>query len=258
MLTEHTVHNTSVSCEAVISIKHFCVPVTFLIFKYFVQTVGHAFIWSKDTEVLVFFIQFEDVADVSAKFDHILSFCFARLYFNTVIAEVRKTKIFQKKSAICMWVGTETCISLRSQFSQFRDQASVFVKQFLRTIAFQPLLQKFKMFRFFHSDRNLMSTERTFNLKSVNNLRTCPSLRSTKDDHWPYRTFRIIVLTGVLLDRFDFFDHCVHCFSHLLVHCHWVVTFNEIWFPATALEEAFKFFMRKTGEDSRVADLISI
>ncbi len=42
------------------------------------------------------------------------------------------------------------------------------------------------------------------------------------------------------------------------VHCHWVVTFNEIWFPATALEEAFKFFMRKTGEDGRVADFVSV
>ena len=258
MLAEHTVHDTSVSCKAVICIKHFCVPVTFLIFKYFVQTVGHTFVWSKDTEVFVFFIQFEDVTDVSAEFDHILSFCLARLYFDAIITEIRKTKVFQKKSAVCMWVSTETCISLRSQFSQFRDQASVFIEQFLRTIAFQPFFQKFKMFWFLHGDRNLMSTERTFNLKSVNNLRTCPSLRSTKDDHWPYRTFRIIVLTGVLLDRFDFFDHCVHCFSHLLVHCHWVVTFNEIWFPATALEEAFKFFMRKTGEDSRVADLISI
>ena len=157
-----------------------------------------------------------------------------------------------------MWVGTETCISLRSQFSQFRDQASVFIKQLLRTIAFQPLLQKFKMFRFFHSDRNLMSTEGTFNLKPVNNLRTCPSLRSTKDDHWPYRTLWIIVFTSVLLDCFDLFDYSIHCLSHLLVHCHWVVAFNEVWFPAAAFEEAFKFFMRKTGEDSWVADLISI
>ena len=157
-----------------------------------------------------------------------------------------------------MWVGTETCISLRCQFSQFRDQTSVFIEQFLRTIAFQPFFQKFKMFWFLHGDRNLMSTERTFNLKPVNNLRTCPSFRSTEDDHWPYRTFRIIVLTSVLLDCFDLFDYSIHCLSHLLVHGHWVVAFNEVWFPAAAFEEAFKFFMRKTGEDSWVADLISI
>ena len=258
MLAEHTVHDTSVSCKAVISIKHFCVPVTFLIFKYFVQTVGHTFVWSKDTEVLVLFIQFEDITDISAKLDHILSFCLARLYFNTVVTEIRETKVFQKKSAVSMWVSTKTCISLRSQFCQFRNQASVFIEQFLWTIAFQPLFQKFKMFWFFHGNRDLMSTERTFNLKSVNNLRTCPSLRSTKNDHRPYRTLWIIVLTSIFLDCFDLFDYSIHCFCHLLVHCHWVVAFNEVWFPATALEEAFKFFMRKTGEDSRVADLISI
>ena len=157
-----------------------------------------------------------------------------------------------------MWVGTETCISLRSQFSQFRDQASVFIKQFLRTIAFQPLLQKFKMFRFFHSDRNLMSTERTFNLKSVNNLRTCPSLWSTKNNHWPCWTFSIIFFTSMFLNCFNFFDCSIHSFCHEFVHGHRVIAFNEDWFPSTSYEVAFDFFVRNTREDCRVADFVSV
>ena len=69
---------------------------------------------------------------------------------------------------------------------------------------------------------------------------------------------KAVQLKCIFLDCFDLFDYSIHCFCHLLVHCHWVVAFNEVWFPAAALEEAFKFFMRKTGEDSRVADLISV
>ena len=62
----------------------------------------------------------------------------------------------------------------------------------------------------------------------------------------------------MFLDGFDLFDNGIHGFGHLAVHGHWIVAFYEVWFPAAAFEEAFKFFMRKTGEDSWVADFISI
>ena len=94
MLTQHTVHNTSVSCQTIIIFQKSCIPVTILLLKYFIQTVGHRLIRSEDTEVLVFFIQFEDITDVSAQLDHILCFRFTRLHFDSICTEIRQTQVF--------------------------------------------------------------------------------------------------------------------------------------------------------------------
>ena len=157
-----------------------------------------------------------------------------------------------------MWVSSETGISLRCKFRKFWDQVSVFIEEFFCMVAFQPFFQKVKMFWWFHRKRYLMCTERSFNLKSVNNLWSCPSLWSTKNDHWPERTGRIIVFTGIFLDCFDLFDNSIHCFCHLLVHCHRIIAFYEVRFPSTSFEEVLNFLVGNTREDSRVTDLISI
>lgn len=107
-----------------------------MIFKYFVQTVGHAFIWSKDTEVLVFFIQFEDVADVSAKFDHILSFLFCQAVLQYRNRGSPKTKIFQAKNPpFACGLAPRRAFPLGASSASSGIRASVFIKQFLRTIA---------------------------------------------------------------------------------------------------------------------------
>ena len=94
MLAQHTVHDAAVSCQLVIGRKQLAVPITVLLFKYFIQTVGHALIRSEDTEVLAVLVQFEDIADVAAKLDHILSLGLARLHRNAVLTEIRETKVF--------------------------------------------------------------------------------------------------------------------------------------------------------------------
>lgn len=66
--------------------------------------------------------------------------------------------------------------------------------------------------------------------------------------------------SGLLFSRAFFYcvalisSITVSIVSAIFVHCHWVVTFNEIWFPATALE-SIQVLHEKMGEDSRVADL---
>ena len=157
-----------------------------------------------------------------------------------------------------MRVCTKTGISLWSKFCKFRNQMSFFIEEFFCMVAFQPFFQKVKMFWWFHRKRYLMCTERSFNLKSVNNLWSCPSLWSTKNDHWPERTGRIIVFTGIFLDCFDFFDAGIHSLSHFSVHSHRIVTFYEVRFPSAALEEVFHFLMRNTWENGRVTDLVSV
>ena len=114
------------------------------------------------------------------------------------------------------------------------------------------------MLRLLHTDRDLMCTEGALDLLSIYEFRTCPALWSTQNDHRPLRTFRILLVSRVFLDGLDLLDDGVHGFCHLLVHGHRIITLNKVRLPATALEEGLNLVMRNTGENSRVADLISV
>ena len=134
MLTQHTVHDAAISCQLVIGRKQLAVPVAVLLLKYFIQTVRHALIRSEDAEVLAILIELENITDIAAKLDHILGLGLARLHRNTVLAEIRKAQIFQEQTSVCMRVCPQTGIALRCQLSQLRNQASVFIEQFLCVI----------------------------------------------------------------------------------------------------------------------------
>ena len=103
-----------------------------------------------------------------------------------------------------------------------------------------------------------MGTERTLDLLSVYYLWTSPALRSAQDDHWPLRTLRILLLSCMLLNGFDLLDDGIHGLCHLLVHGHRIITLNKVRLPAAALEEGLDLVMRDTGENGRVADLVTI
>ena len=103
-----------------------------------------------------------------------------------------------------------------------------------------------------------MSTEGTFDLLAVYYLWSGPALWCTKNDHRPLWTLCISCFTGMFLDGFDLFDNGIHGFGHLAVHGHWIVAFYEVWFPAAAFEEIFNLIMWDTGEDGRLADLVSV
>ena len=103
-----------------------------------------------------------------------------------------------------------------------------------------------------------MGTEGAFDLLSVYDLRTGPALRGAQDDHRPLRTLRILLISCVLLDCLDLLDDNVHGLCHLPVHSHRIVALNKVRLPAAALEEGLDLVMRDTGEDGRVADLISV
>ena len=62
----------------------------------------------------------------------------------------------------------------------------------------------------------------------------------------------------MLLNSLDLLDHSVHGLCHLLVHGHRVITLNKVRLPAAALEEGLNLVMRDTGENGRVADLVTI
>ena len=263
MLAEHGVHNTSVSCKEFVCIIFVTVPVTVCNFEYFSETVGHCLIRSEDTEVSFFLVQFEDISYESAKLDHILSLNSARSrYVNRVITEVRKSQVTKQLTAVCMRVGTDSSVALRSQLFEFRNQSSVLIKQLFRMIALKPVFQDLKVFRLVHHDRHLMCTEGIFNLSSVNYPRACPSLRCTKNDHRPLRSCCVVVLSCVLLDRLDVVHSFVKSLCHLSVHSHVIASvvlyLYEIRFPSASVEEVLQFLMRNTSQYSRIADLVSV
>ena len=265
MLAQVRVHDTSIVCKFIIIIVFFSHEVTVCSFKCMIQTVRHCLVRSENTEVLCLFVQFEDITYKCTKFDHILFFNRTRFwYIYTILTEVWETKISKQKTTVCMWVCADTCIANWCKCFQFWDQLSILIEKLFRFVTEQPFFQLFQMFRFLHCDRHLVSTERIFDLISVIiKFRTCPSLRSTKNDHWPDWALCVTIFTSIFLDFFNLFYCCIKSFCHLAVHVHDIVgiifvVFYKDWLPSASLKEVFYFFMRNTSKYSRVADLVSV
>ena len=90
-----------------------------------------------------------------------------------------------------MRICTKACITLWSKFGKLRNQTAVFIKKFFRHDSFSShSFNRSRCSGVFHSNRYLMRAERTFNLLSVYNLWTCPSLWCAQNNHRPYRTFQ--------------------------------------------------------------------
>ena len=157
-----------------------------------------------------------------------------------------------------MRVHTKTCISLGCKINDLLNGSSVFIEKFLGMIALEPVVKDSEMLGLVHCDGNLVSKEVAFDAVSVNNLRTCPSLGCTKNDHGPYGTGCIVVLTGILLDRKDALDDLVHGLCHLSVHGHGIVAFNKVRLPAVSMEEIGQFLLGKSSENGGVGDLVSV
>ena len=140
MLTKHRIHYTTILCKEFICIKFLAIPVTVCNFEYFTKTVRHCLVRSENSEVSFFLVEFEDVSYKSTEFYHILCLNCTRLRnVNSVISEVRKTKVTKKFTTICMWVRTDSLISCRSKCFEFRNKSSVLIKEFFRMIAKEPL-----------------------------------------------------------------------------------------------------------------------
>ena len=64
-----------------------------------------------------------------------------------------------------------------------------------------------------------------------------PSFRRAQDDHRPYGSCGIVLLPGMIVDFFNPGNDGIHRICHQTVHRHGIVAFDEVWFPATAMEE---------------------
>ena len=124
-----------------------------------------------------------------------------------------------------------------------RQKVPFLVKELLRVIAAQPVLQQGQMLcALLHGDGHLVGQEVVFDALPVDHLGPGPALRRAQDDHRPARTGGITGLAGMLLDGLDTLDDLVHGLSHQPVHGHGVVALHEIGFPAAAMEKVRDFF----------------
>ena len=264
MLGQHGVHDAAVVCQEFIARDDGGVPITLGSFEALVQTVGHGLVRSKDAEVFSISIQLEHVADVTAQLDHILLLDRAgERDIHCILLEIGGTQVTQQLAAVCVRVGSQTTVAGGSQFLQFGDQGAVLIEQFLSMVAVQPffdLLQVLFLVRGADSDvdGHLVCTEGALDGLAVHYLRASPALRGAQNDHRPLDMAHILASTGALLDIVDLFDDGIQGLSHLLVHGHRVVAFNEVRLPGAATEEAFHLFMGHTAKDGGVGDLVAI
>ena len=144
------------------------------------------------------------------------------------------------------------------QLFQLGDKSAVFVKQLFGLVALEPFFQQLKVIGLLHGDGHLMCAEAVFYLLAVYDLRTCPALRRTEDDHRPHRSFLNAVLARSFLYSLDLFDNGIESFSHQLVHGLGVIALYEIRLPAAALKEFPDLVMRNSREDGGVGDLVAV
>ena len=258
MLAEHGVHDAAVAGQGLVGIQGLGVPIAVLGLEDLVQAVGHALVRPKDTEVLVFLVELEDVADIAAQLNHILCLGLAGVNLDAVLAEVGQAQVLQQQAAVGVGVGTQAGVALGGQLLELGDEAAVLIEQLLGVVALQPLLEQVQMLGGLHGQGHLVGAEGALNLLAVHNLGAGPALGGAQHNHGPHGTLGVVVLAGVLLDGLDFLDDGVHGLGHELVHGHGVVALDEVRLPAAALEEALDLLVGDTGEDGGVADLVAV
>ena len=260
MLGQHGVHHAAVGRQMVVRLIALRVPVPVLHLKHGVQPVGVGFVRPEDPEVAGIPVQAEDIPDKLAQLDHVLSFPLAvALGVEGVIPEVRQPQVPQQQSAVGMGIGADTAVPLRGQGPDFRQDPAVLIKELLRMVGPQPLIQNLQMFlRLRHGNRHLMGQKVALDPLSVHFLRAGPALGCPQHDHGPDGSGGIILFPGMLLDVPNPFDHGVHGFRHLPVHRHGIVPFHKEGLPAAAVEEIHDLLMAHAGEHRRIGNLISV
>ena len=112
-----------------------CVPITVLCLKYGIESVGISLIGSEYSEVLSFFVKFEDISYELSELDHILTFALAMsLSIKCIIPEIGKSEVSEKKSAVSVRVSADSGISYGSKRSDILECSSVLVEELFRLV----------------------------------------------------------------------------------------------------------------------------
>src|SRR5216683_2137275 len=112
-----------------------------------------------------------------------------------------------------------------SQRGDLLSQPTCFPEQLLRFVAPHPLLEQPQVFGIVSSpvNWNLVGAPKSFDLLTVDLLRTSPAFRGPEDDERPGRCFHFVAVgtapPRLLLNRADIRYHLIENRGHALVHC---------------------------------------
>src|SRR5262249_60403995 len=94
---------------------------------------------SEDAEVSVILVLLGHIAKKLPEHARVLGVLPARSGdFDSIGAEVRKAKVAQQPSAVCVRIGAHAPVARRSELLKLGDQAAVLVKQLLGAVALGP------------------------------------------------------------------------------------------------------------------------
>ena len=259
VLGQHAVHHAAACGQEFVGVQTIGVPLAVGDLENVAQAVGHGLVRAEYAEVAAVHVQLDDIADISAKLDHILTLNTARSRnIQSVIAEIRQAQLVHEQTAVGVRVCADAVLAGRRQRLEFGNQLAVFVEQLLRMVAAQPLLEHGQVLRAVHHQRHLMRAEAALDLLAVHVLRAGPALRGAQHDHRVDRTGRVAGLAGVLADGEDFLGYGVERVRQCAVYLHRLIALDEIRLPAAALEHFAQLLFGNTRQQGRVGDLVAV
>ena len=179
VLAEHRVQHASGGREEFVVLHFSGIPLTVGDFKDRAQEIRERLIGAEDAEIALLLIQLGHVTQELAQHERILAVNGTRRrHVYRVRVKVRHAQVAQQNSAVGVRIGAHPPVALRRQFGQFRQQAAIFIEQFLGLVAFHPAFKLLDMIGMLgiHQERHLVRAEGALDLQTIDDFRSGPAL----------------------------------------------------------------------------------
>ncbi len=208
-----------------------------------IEAIGGGLVRAEETEVVG--IGADHVAQQAAQRARVLFPDRARPGdFDGIVAKIGPYQGPAQQAAVGDRIGAHAARPLRRQLGQLRDQPTIGREQPFRLVAPEPGFQLTQMGGVaVRIDGDLVGTPETFDLVSIDFLRTGPALRCAQHDHRPFGQTLNSFGTCLALDRVDFIHYGIECGGERLVNRHRLIALDKIRLVAVAAHEAVELFV---------------
>ncbi len=125
-------HDPALGGEEFVALNCLGVPLALRGFEDSREAVGNGFVGAEDAEVLLVFVEADDVAEESAEGAGVLGIDSAWFGdFDGVVAEVGDAEVAKEQTAVGVRVGAHATIALWRELGQFRLKGAVLIEQLL-------------------------------------------------------------------------------------------------------------------------------
>ncbi len=179
VLAQH-LHHTTGGREKFIAWNGLGVPLAIGRLKKRFEAVGKRLIGTEHPEIPLRSVEFFHIAQERPQHVRIADALNAwRGHLGGIVAEIGHPQIAQQNASVGVRIRAHAPFALGRQFRQFRFQAALFIEEFLRPVALQPVFQQFEVLRRSrrgNGKRYLMRTERALDLFAAKNASAPSSL----------------------------------------------------------------------------------